>query len=229
MSAPLWVWMSSWVALDTAALPAPWLMRWALCLGWGAVLAWAGASVVRAQARRVRMVVAVGLFVWCWVPGPLGPVHWLGLAFQMPSISTVLLCAGLLYRRLRPAPPGFAAQAVGIDWGLGYLAALGVVLGWLLLLDTLALLPVPWYAWGFSPLASALVWGAAVVPWVLGKNVGKRGHWVWVAPLAVVLFVVLRLPTGNVWDAVLDPWLWVALHGYGLRAVWRSRQAGRSA
>jgi hypothetical protein len=26
------------------------------------------------------------------------------------------------------------------------------------------------------------------------------------------LHVVLRLPSGNVWDALLDPWLWIVLH-----------------
>jgi hypothetical protein len=35
----------------------------------------------------------------------------------------------------------------------------------------------------------------------------------------VLLFVLLRLPTGNVWDAVLDPWLWLGLHWVLLRGV----------
>jgi hypothetical protein len=38
--------------------------------------------------------------------------------------------------------------------------------------------------------------------------------------MAVMAFVVLRLPTGNAWDALLDPWLWVALHVMAFRA-WR--------
>jgi hypothetical protein len=32
-------------------------------------------------------------------------------------------------------------------------------------------------------------------------------------PVALLLFAATRLPTGNVWDAVLDPWLFLALHG----------------
>jgi hypothetical protein len=30
-------------------------------------------------------------------------------------------------------------------------------------------------------------------------------------PLALLLLVALRLPTGNVWDAVLDPCVWLVL------------------
>ena len=37
------------------------------------------------------------------------------------------------------------------------------------------------------------------------------------APVALALFVLLRLPTGSAFDAVLDPWLWVALHAVALR------------
>lgn len=101
-------------------------------------------------------------------------------------------------------------------------AVLGVLLGWVLLLDTLALLPVQWYAWGFSPVAPAVVFLVAMLPWVvwpakLGNRVG-----VWLAPLAVMLFVLLRLPSGNLWDALLDPLLWLVLQGYVLRRLWIS-------
>jgi hypothetical protein len=42
----------------------------------------------------------------------------------------------------------------------------------------------------------------------------------WGGAVALMVFVLWRLPTGNVWDAVLDPWLWVALHFYLGRRVW---------
>jgi hypothetical protein len=35
------------------------------------------------------------------------------------------------------------------------------------------------------------------------------------------VFGIWRLPTGNAWDAVLDPWLWLVLQGYLVRAAWR--------
>ena len=76
------------------------------------------------------------------------------------------------------------------------------------------------YAWGFSPLAVAVLALLALLPWWAG---GPHNHRLpaWVAPCAVLLFVTLRLPTGNVWDAVLDPWLWVALQVYLVRVLFR--------
>jgi hypothetical protein len=39
----------------------------------------------------------------------------------------------------------------------------------------------------------------------------------------LALFVLLRLPTGNVWDALLDPWLWLLL-----QADWLQRRVRRA-
>ena len=47
------------------------------------------------------------------------------------------------------------------------------------------------------------------------------------AVCGTALFVTLRLPTGNLWDALLDPLLWVVLHWMGLRWLW-ARKWGRS-
>jgi hypothetical protein len=106
-----------------------------------------------------------------------------------------------------------------------------VLLGWALLLDSLALLPVQLYAWGFSPAAVGLVLLAGLVPWAIGagkRPLGRSREWV--VPVAVLVFVVLRLPTGNVWDAVLDPWLWLVLHVFAareLRRRWRRYGAAK--
>jgi hypothetical protein len=37
----------------------------------------------------------------------------------------------------------------------------------------------------------------------------------------LLLFAATRLPTGNLWDAVLDPWLWLALQGVLVRRLLR--------
>jgi hypothetical protein len=91
-------------------------------------------------------------------------------------------------------------------------------MGWVLALDTFAVLPLQQsiYAWGFSPLASlALMTGAAAV-WVISAR------WLYTLPLfALALFVLTRLPSGNVWDAVLDPLLWLYLHIYLATQGWR--------
>ena len=218
MNAPRWEWVSPMLASASPLFPTMWVMQWALGLSWSVVLAWLGASVVGqwSQRKPLQGGVALGLAFWSWIPGPYAPVHWLGLAFQTPSLVTVLLCAVLLRARfssartskLYPEPTHRASLT---------LVSLGVLAGWALLLDTFAWLPVQLYQWGFSPAAPALVLLVVLVPWVIGRGEKKAGITVWVAPLAILLFVVLRLPTGNLWDAVLDPWLWIALHVVAVR------------
>jgi hypothetical protein len=99
---------------------------------------------------------------------------------------------------------------------------LGVVLGWLLLLDTLALVPMQLYAWGFSPWSAGVALLLGLLPWIFQGISGLRSAGGLIV-LAVVVFTLLRLPTGNVWDALLDPWLWVVLHVYLLRTALRVR------
>ena len=79
-------------------------------------------------------------------------------------------------------------------------------IGWLLLLDTLALLPVQLYALGFHPLTGGLMLLLGLLPCIVHGATSWRDEWVRVLPAAVVLFVLSRWPSGNVWDAVLDPW-----------------------
>jgi hypothetical protein len=153
------------------------------------------------------------------LPGPWSPAYWLGLAFQAPSVTTLLLCAVLLYRGLTAYVMTDAMLHASRNSLLAQ-AIMGVVLGWVLLLDTFAVLPVQVYAWGFSPAAVALVALATLLPWAISLR-GLLDPVAWTA-LVVVLFVLLRLPSGNVWDAVLDPWLWLVLQVILVRR-WRGR------
>jgi hypothetical protein len=156
---------------------------------------------------------------WPWLPGTLSASYWLGLAFQAPSLSVVLLSVLVLYARwAHPFARGVSGPCMGspLAW---VLATLGVLLGWALLFDTLALLPVQLYAWGFSPAAAASVALLALVPWVLLRAAPGSGVLAGVVPVAVALFVLLRLPSGNLWDAVLDPWLWLVLQVVVLRKL----------
>jgi hypothetical protein len=200
--------------MSAPALPSLWLMQLWLPLGWAVVLA---AFVVLVCTRFTqRRVVVWGLplltALWTLFPGEMSPAYWLGLAFQAPSIMLVLLCAWAAWRALQGvvvmARPGKPVVT---------LALVAVVLGWLLLLDTLAQLPVALYALGFGAPALAVVALGSFLP-LLQADAAKRVS-AWLPPLAVLLYVVLRLPTGNVWDAVLDPWLWLGLHGHLLWVV----------
>ncbi len=227
MSAHLGSWLapllSSWLATDAPALPSAGVLQIWLPLGWGMVLAWLCVAAmgrwmpgtVRMDGRQVNAAVLV-LLSMC-LPGPYSPAYWLGLAFQAPSAVTVLWCAGCLVQRWGSTSAVRLPAAPANRMQRGLVVA-GVLVGWALLLDTFALLPLQLYAWGFSPAALAVVLVAAVVPWLVlgGGPQALRTH-VWVAPLALLVFAAWRLPTGNVWDAVLDPWLWIALHVYLVR------------
>jgi len=227
---------SSWwmrLVQDAAPLlPQPGYLAVLRHAGWALVLAAllsAGAQLF--AARRVRDVgplLALMVALWACVPGPWGLSYWLGLAFQTPSLMAIALSLHYLWQRLaqrkwpHTVPANVpASSAQRSPWMVRY-AVLGLAMGWLLLLDTFAYLPVSLYAWGFSPLAYALLLLWALAPWVLGLR------WSQTAPapallVVLALFWFMRWPTGNVWDAVLDPWLFVGLHIY-LVARYRARQ-----
>lgn len=207
-----------------AALPALALQQLWLRLGWGLVLAalvrWlVGRILVRSRfldaqdtgagrfQRSVPWGLAAAVLLWsCW-PGALSVSYWLGLAFQAPSGLTVLLACGALWRAWRGPVVPVAALCW---WALA-------LLGWVLLLDTFAWWPLSLYAWGFGPQALGWVALASLLPVVRGGwRLSAAGY---ALPLVLLWFVALRLPTGNVWDAVLDPWLWVWAQCVALRQL----------
>jgi hypothetical protein len=227
--------------MDTPVLPSAGAMHLCLVLGWALVLAWLFVAtlkwIVPAPMTRPQRVWAAWLAViaglLCVLPGTWSPVYYLGLAFQTPSLMSMVLCAATLWRWLVAMPPlqtGALNQTVPTHDSVAMLCAslAGVALGWLLLLDTLALIRGAVYAWGYgryalwSILALVLVWMLAL-RFVIQASVLR-----FALPLLLVLmvFAVTRLTTGNVWDALMDPWLWIALHAALLqqlkRRFWRS-------
>jgi hypothetical protein len=195
-----------------------------LHLGWAIVL---GAVTLQLASRlptRGRWTLASLMWLWTLLPGAASPAFWLGLAFQSPSLMSVVFCIVWLL----PPPgrvPGVAALSATADSGSQkVLLLLGVVLGWVLLLDALAWFPVSIYAWGFGSAAVALALLAAALLWLLS---GSRAT---VSLLAVLaLFVLTRAPSGNLWDALLDPLLWLALQiGWLFNLVRRHSMARRS-
>ena len=207
----------SWldVVLNTAApmLPAPVTARLYLGLAWGLVLACGGLWLMRRLVGgRTAWSLALVLFLWsCW-PGAASPSYWLGLAFRAPSLTSAALCAVWLWWQWRGAPKQ-AADPASL-----YAPVLGVALGWLLLLDTFAAWPVALYPLGFSPALLGLVVLAAGWPWL--RTGGPATGWALGAGAVLLLFVLLRLPSGNLWDALLDPWLWAGLHAVLARRLW---------
>ncbi len=218
-------WWLDRAATDLALLPDPAWMRASMALGWALVLGFLGATAMPRQRLVWRRTLALLLALWALLPGPLSPTYWLGLAFHAPSLSAVLCCVWGLQRQLGPgvALPARPVAAAPLWW-----AGAAVLLGYLLLLDTFAVLPVQLYAWGFSTQALLLVLALVLLPWVVRGSTACGNlapFWLLVPVLALLVFVLTRLPSGNVWDALLDPWLWLILQVLLLRAAWRRLKA----
>lgn len=209
--------------VNTPSLPLGWAMHLGLALGWAVVLAALGAWLTQRFSLHARRLVAAALAVWALLPGPFTPDYWLGLAFHAPSLTSMLLCGWWLWRSLfgvrntQPEPEA-GSHALWPVLSVG----LGLVVGYGLMLDTFAVLPLQVYAWGFSPLLLLALLLVALLPWVLGGP-SQRPATVpaWLLPVSLLLFAGTRLPTGNVWDAVMDPLLWLFLHGVAIRAFYR--------
>lgn len=197
---------------------------WFMSLSWGVVLAWCAVVLLGRwlPGKTLAFSVAAAMLLWAWVPGPLGPVHWLGMAFQAPSWVSVQLCAFLLWTRWRAetkaSPAAVLVRTAGQANGL--LLGLAVGLGWLLFLDTFAVWPVALYAAGGSPSVVTAVAALACLPWVLRGAFSRADPRPLMGIMAVLLCVATGLPTGNVWDAVLDPGLWLVLQWIAIRSVW---------
>ena len=206
-----------------ALLPGATVTWLSLHLGWAIVL---GAVTLQLASRlptRGRWTLASLMWLWTLLPGAASPVFWLGLAFQSPSLMSVLLCIAWLWPPPGPVPGVVNLSATADSRSQKVLLLLAVVLGWVLLLDTLAWFPVSIYAWGFGSAAVALALLAAALLWLLS---GSRATVSLLAVLAV--FVLTRAPSGNLWDALLDPLLWLALQiGWLFNLVRRHSMARR--
>lgn len=226
--------LNSFLSVDNPLLPSPPAMQLALYLVWAIVLGAGTLLLAGKLARPYRLGLPLAVMAWTLLPGPYSPAYWLGLAFQTPSLmSAVIVLAWFLGHARQPQGAGAAVPRPQVQ-ALKILLVAGVVLGWVLLLDTLAWLPVSVYVWGFSSAAVAAVAVGVTLLWVVrgaaSASPAASGLPGFLLLLSVLtLFVLSRLPTGNLWDALLDPWLWVALQlGWLISVVRRLLAARRS-
>ena len=205
--------------LHTQDLARP--LLWALTLG-GAVH-W----LARGRSPRVRQAALVLVLLWVALPGSASLAYWLAQAFQMPSLSSAALGMGYLWRVWRGPPMAGArageraATACQLMHSLRWLA---VLLGWLLLLDLLALLPLSLYGLGFGTPALGVAVSLLLLFWLRWGAEPAARPWLALAAVVLLLFVLTRWPSGNLWDALLDPLLWLGLQLRWLWA-WRGRRA----
>jgi len=176
-------------------------------LAWGLVAASMLLSVLPALlpklfpalAQRTKLIVAVTVALVMVLPGAASPAYWLTLVFQYPSglltgYSLVALCA-----RWNEKPVDFLLHPA--------FALLLTVLGVVLYLDAFGVLALGLYYHGFDADASAVLAVTAALAGVaaIWLRFGAGGA---ALLTGVLLFSLLRLPTGNLWDALLDPLLW---------------------
>jgi hypothetical protein len=205
--------------MDSPVFPQAALRQVCVHMLWGVVLAAAGWRVAYVLQPPWRLGWAALVALVSSVPGPISPAYWLELAFASPSWSSVLLCGLWLWRQTRPqalfSDPWTPRPTnhIPMVWVL-----CGILMGWILALDTFAALPIQQsiYGWGFSPLVSLVLTGGTAVAWALSVCGGHALPF-----LALALFVLTRLPSGNVWDAVSDPLLWLYLHVHLAAQGWR--------
>ena len=151
----------------------------------------------------------------------------LALSFQTPSLLSQGLLACALWRGLRPSAAGTHAPDMSPVlipmWGW----AITALLGWVLLLDTLGWGGTFIYAWGFGPAVpvAVLLGCAAALAWAAWHpQPAHQTRWLWLLAGAMGLFVFTRAPSGNAWDAISDPWLWLTASGLCAAQLWRRTQ-----
>lgn len=143
------------------------------------------------------------------LPGQASLAYWLGLAVQWPSGLLAGLCVVKLV---------FAGQDKRDVQVMTPLLALPLALaGGVLYLDAMGLISLGLYYRGFGPLAAPLAGLVIAAACALAAMRGKARPQALAVLIAVALFALLRLPSGNLWDALLDPLLW----GWALFALVR--------
>lgn len=207
-------------------------------LGWALTLSALAFFAFRSAPQTLRFSLGLAIFSISIVPTTWSLAHWLGLAYQTPSLVTQGLSLLYLFHIWRERNAASLAPApASTNWPRAVLL-LALALGWALALDTFAILPVQLYALGYSSTGALFGLIVATSFWGLARYQASQQGKQQVSALAVILLIAVaihaltRLPSGNVWDAMLDPWLWIAAHVILLRSVpwramrWRRKMSG---
>lgn len=172
-------------------------IAWIIVLAALALGAWPRSKRITHRSIVLLMLGVVSLTV---LPNEASLAYWLGLAVLSPSGLLLGLCLLKLHAAWK-GDPSHLLLPVGLTIPI-------VLAGTVLYLDAIGLLSLGVYSLGFGPIGAPLLAllfaGACAVAAIRGLA----------QPLALtllfatMLFTLLRLPTGNLWDALLDPMLW---------------------
>ncbi len=178
------------------------------------------AAAAAGRARRSTMVVVGASLLLMVLPGAASPAYWLTLVFQYPSALLVGCSLVSLRARWLGRPASFVMPA-GVALPLA-------VAGVLLYLETFGVLALGLYSGGFGGVVAPLLACAAAIACAVAIVRGHASGGIAALLIAVLLFSLLRLPSGNLWDALLDPLLWSWALGSAVVAAVRQRAARRA-
>ena len=188
-------------------------------LGWALTLTAVTLFILQRAPQVVRFGVGAALFLIALVPATWSVSHWLGLAYQTPSLVAQGLALIYLVRIFLVRGVGLHEQVSTDDkWPISILLV-GSVMGWILVLDTFAIFPISLYAFGYSKEVAVLGLVLASSFWLISmRRLDSHGcrrarDLATVLALAIAIHTFTRLPSGNAWDAMLDPWLWIVVQG----------------
>ena len=211
-------------AMLLAILP---VLKPALLSKWLSKLSPKPPSVVAVLRPRRSMVnaafvpgVVIVMLVLMALPDAASPAYWLTLVFQYPSALLVGYSVVSLLARWQGRPVRLVmAPALAVPL---------VVAGLVLYLDAFGVLALGLYSGGFGAAAAPLIACAVAIVCALAIVRGRAIAGASALLVAVLLFSVLRLPSGNLWDALLDPLLWSWALGSTVVALARQRAARRA-
>jgi hypothetical protein len=186
-------------------------------LGWACLLSAFTLFFLRSTPVGWRFGLGLCAFIISILPTQWGATYWLGLAFQTPSLVAQGLCLLYIGRAWRHRyQPHTEAVIFGehARWPVSVLLCT-IALGWLLALDTFAMLPIELFALGYAPTTALLGLAMAGFFWLLAgrdtrpATAQKKRDIAIVLVASVAIHLLTRLPDGNVWNALMDPWLWL--------------------
>jgi hypothetical protein len=198
-----------------------------LDIGWTIVVAALGLAILGRLGRRFGWrlgrpacwVLFVLTGAAMWLPAPYAPSFWLGMAFQHPSVLLVVLAGIHLLRCLRER------QAAPLPLLPPIPAVTLALLGVFLYAGVFAWIPLDPYALGYGEFAGAAIASVLAAAWYAAD---RRNALAGAAlALAAMFHAFTRLPSGNAWDALLDPLLFLWAGGMALLALFRLLRRGR--
>jgi hypothetical protein len=172
-------------------------------------------------ANRTKAIVIATVAVMMVLPGEASPAYWLTLVFQYPSGLLAGYSLVALLARWRERPVIFPLHPA--------FAALLTVTGVVLYLDAFGVLALGLYYRGFDSGAATLLTCASAVAAGIAIMFRLAGSAGLALMTSVLLFSLLRLPTGNLWDALIDPLVWAWAAGSVILAGVRRHQARKAA